>query len=240
MVCAPAASETTLAAAENLLIARLPLTDRRRLTAACEVVRVELGSTLHQAGDPLLAAHFPIDAFFSLVAVVDGHPGLEVGMVGREGMVGVQLALGASHTPVRVLVQGSGRALSITAPALDMELARSAPLRRTLAAYVDGVMRELAVSAACMRFHLIGPRLARWLLMTRDRAGSDRFAITHEFLALMLGVRRAGVTGAADTLRARGLIAYRRGAMQIVDPAGLEAVACSCYRPPAREDNDPR
>ena len=227
--------ETTLTPAENLLIARLPAADRRRLIAACSLVQVEFGATLHEAGDPLVAAHFPLDAFFSLVAAVDGHPGLEVGMVGHEGMLGVQLSLGASHTPVRVLVQGGGRALSITAQALGDELARSAPLRRTLATYVDGVMRELAVSAACMRFHLIGPRLARWLLMTRDRAGRDRFAITHEFLALMLGVRRAGVTGAADTLRARGLIAYRRGAMQIVDPAGLEAVACSCYRPSGRE-----
>jgi CRP-like cAMP-binding protein len=150
-------------------------------------------------------------------------------MVGREGMVGAQLALGVVTAPLRALVQGSGAAWRIATKAFQAELVRSAALQRSLNRYLYVLMGQLATSAACLRYHLIGPRLARWLLMTQDRAHSDTFHVTQEFLAYMLGVRRVGVTAAAGALQRSGLITYTRGELTVLDRAGLEAAACSCY-----------
>jgi len=153
-----------------------------------------------------------------------GSPGVEVGMVGREGMLGKQLALGVGTTPLRVVVQGSGEALRAGTVAFRRELARNLTLQRTIDRYIAVVLVQLTTSAVCLRFHQIGPRLARWLLMSRDRTDADTFCITHEFLAYMLVVRRAGVTAAATKLHRAGLIEYRR-----LDRSGLEAAACPCY-----------
>jgi len=150
-------------------------------------------------------------------------------MVGREGLFGGVLALGVSDSPLQALVQGSGQAWRLPATALLRELARSAALRQTLLRYVYVVMAQMASSAACLRFHLIGPRLARWLLMSEDRAHADHFQVTHEFLACMLGVRRVGVTVAAGELQRQGLIRYHRGQVTVLDRSGLEAAACPCY-----------
>jgi CRP-like cAMP-binding protein len=126
-------------------------------------------------------------------------------------------------------VQGPGAALRIGTKALCREVARSSALRRVLHTYLYVLMAQLATSSACVRYHEIGPRLARWLLMTGDRAGSETFRVTHELLAHMLGVRRVGITVAARALQSGGLIAYRRGVLSIVDRHALEAAACSCY-----------
>lgn len=150
-------------------------------------------------------------------------------MVGREGMFGVQHVLGVATSPLRAVVQGAGTAHRIASVDFRRELLRSAALRRQLGRYIHVLMGELAASAACLRFHLIAPRLARWLLMSHDRAHADQFHVTHEFLAYMLGVRRVGVTMAAGKLHRLGLIAYRRGELTVLDRAGLEAAACSCY-----------
>jgi CRP-like cAMP-binding protein len=172
--------------------------------------------------------YFPIDGFISLVAMTDGSRGVEVGMVGREGMLGVQLALGVASAPLRALVQGPGTAWRIGAAAFRHELARSQALQRGLDRYLCVLMTQLATSAACLHFHLIGPRLARWLLMRQDRAHAKSFRVTQELLADMLGVRRVGITTAAGDLRRCGLIEYRRGDVTILDRKGLEAAACSC------------
>ena len=214
---------------DNHLIELLPRTDRARLLAVCEPTQLVLSEVLCEPGRPTRHVYFPTGGFISLVTLLEGHPGLEVGMVGREGMVGAQLALGVVASPLRSLVQGSGTALRVGTKAFRAELARSTALRRIIDRYLYVLMAQLATSAACLRFHLIGPRLARWLLMTHDRAETDTFHVTQEFLAYMLGVRRVGVTAAAAALQRSSLIEYTRGALTVLDRAGLEHVACSCY-----------
>ncbi len=218
-----------MAAAENHLIELLPRQDRQRLLAICEPVDLVLSEVLCERGSPTRHVYFPIDGFISLVTQVDQSPGLEVGMVGREGMLGVQLALGVVVEPLRAVVQGAGASWRVGTGPFGRELARSAALRHSLSAYLSVLMAQLASSAACLRFHMIGPRLARWLLMSQDRAHSDRFHVTHEFLAYMLGVRRVGITMAAGDLQHSGLIEYHRGELTVLDRGGLEAAACSCY-----------
>ncbi|MEP7280931.1 MAG: Crp/Fnr family transcriptional regulator [Rubrivivax sp.] len=215
--------------AQNHLIELLPRRDRTRLLAVCEPVQLELREELCARGERMRHVYFPTDGFISLVAQVDQHPSLEVGMVGREGMVGASLMLGVTTVPLRALVQGSGAAWRIDSAVFRRELARSPPLQRVLGGYLYVLMAQMAASAACLRFHLIQPRLARWLLMSQDRAHADSFQVTQEFLAYMLGVRRVGVTAAARALQHGGLIAYRRGELTVLDRAGLEAAACSCY-----------
>jgi CRP-like cAMP-binding protein len=218
-----------MAVTENHLIALLARRDRMRLIAISESVQLELGTMLCQPGQPTRHVYFPNDSFISLVTAIEGEPGLEVGMVGREGMLGAQLVLGVSSIPLHAVVQGAGTARRIAAAPFRRELAASKALQNALNRYLYVLMAQLATSAACTRFHSVGPRLARWLLMTQDRAHAESFHLTHEFLAHMLGVRRVGITGAASDLQRRGLIGYHRGEITVVDRAGLKEAACGCY-----------
>ena len=218
-----------MAVVENHLIEMLPRKDRLSLLAICEPVQLVLSEVLYEPGKPTRHVYFPIDGFISLVAQLEGHPGLEVGMVGREGMLGAQLALGVVIAPLHAVVQGAGAAWRIGVRGFRRELAGSAALRQSMDRYIHVLMTQLAASAACVRFHLVGPRLARWLLMTQDRAHTDGFRVTHEFLAYMLGVRRVGITSAAVALQRSGLIEYHRGEVTVLDRKGLQAVACTCY-----------
>jgi len=214
---------------KNRLVELLPRRDRQRLLALCVPVELEFQQILWRQGEPARHVYFPIDAFISLVASLDGEPVLEVGMAGNEGVLGAQLTWGVTDAPLHAVVQGAGIALRMAAAAFRHEVADSKALRRILDRYLSVLMGQLGTSAACVRFHLIGPRLARWLLMTQDRAGANTFHITHEFLSYMLGVRRVGITSAAGALQASGVISYTRGQIRVLDRGGLERASCSCY-----------
>lgn len=218
-----------MATIQNHLIERLPSADRKRLLAMCEPVDLRLSEVLCEPGIPMRQVLFPTDGFLSLVIRAEGHAGLEVGMIGREGMLGAQLALGVAQAPMRAIVQGPGRVWQVGRVPFARELARCVSLRGMLHRYLYVLMVQLATASACRRFHGIAPRLARWLLMSHDRAQADRFHVTHEFLALMLGVRRVGVTVAAGGLQGDGLIRYHRGELSVLDRAGLEGRSCRCY-----------
>lgn len=213
----------------NHLVDLLPRKDRLRFMAGCESIDLTLAEVLCEPGKPTKYVYFPTEGFISLVAVVKGSPGVEVGMVGREGMLGVQLALGVAAAPLHALVQGAGKALRMGAQAFKAELSASTQLQSELNRYLYLLMSQLADSAACVRFHQISPRLARWLLMSQDRSQSNRFDVTQEFLAYMLGVRRVGITTAAGNLQRDGLISYSRGKLTVLNRKGLERAACGCY-----------
>lgn len=202
--------------------------DRQRILTVCKPVQLEFGAVLCDPGEATRHVYFPIEGFISLITRVDDSPGIEVGMVGREGMLGAQLVLGVAMTPLRAVVQGAGHAWRLKTTDFRGVLAETSALRLVLNRYIFVLMAQLAGSAACLRFHHIQPRLARWLLMSHDRARSDSFRVTQEFLAFMLGVRRVGITAAASELQRNGLIEYHRGDLTVLDRPGLEAAACSC------------
>jgi CRP-like cAMP-binding protein len=218
-----------LAPLQNRLLAALPAAERRRLLTNQTPIELVLGETLLEAGERIRYVLFPIQGFVSLITPGDGDAQLEVGLVGNEGMVGVSLFLGVNVAPLRALVQGAGSAWRLDAADFLSALKSGRQLQPLLSLYLYVQMTQLAQTAACTRFHVVEARLARWLLMTRDRAHSSEFQITQEFLARMLGVRRVGVTRAASALKRRNLIRYTRGSLEISDGAGLEAAACCCY-----------
>ena len=220
---------------ENGVLAALPRKAYLALLPGLAPVTLAFGHVLYEPGTTIPDVYFPGRSVVSLLTVVDGHEALEVGLVGHEGMVGIPLALGIDVSPVRALVQGAGSALQMSAGRFRKAFNASPPLQRGLHRYAHELMAQVTQTAACNRFHRVEARLARWLLMTRDRVRSGQFHLTHEFLAHMLGVRRVGVTEAASGLQQRKIIDYSRGNIRILDDAGLEAAACSCYkRPTAR------
>ena len=225
----PAAPSGGAVVYENLLLAAAPDSERRRLLASCESVDLAFGDVLYAQGDRMRHLYFPTGSVISLISSLDDRQRLEVGLIGIEGMLGISLALGVGEASMRAVVQSAGSTLRMEAAAFSRELLRSPGLTKVLHRYIHVLMNDLAQMATCSRFHLVEARVARWLLMTRDRAHSDELHLTQEFIAHMLGVRRAGIVRAASDLQRRKLISYVRGAMIIVDRRGLEASSCSCY-----------
>jgi CRP-like cAMP-binding protein len=214
----------------NSLLAALPDKVYQSLHMRLEPITLALGEVLYLPGEPIRHVYFPTDTLVSLLTMAEGHEALEVGMVGREGMLGIPLALGVNDSPVHAVVLGAGMALRITSTHFLKEFHQSAQLQREVYRYIYELMIQMTQTAACNRFHRVEARLARWLLMTRDRVRSNQFHLTQELLSNMLGVRRVGITKAAGDLRQRKLISYNRGEISILDGEGLEAAACQCYQ----------
>jgi CRP-like cAMP-binding protein len=216
--------------ATNSLLAALPNKEYQMLLTYLEPVTLTFGEVLYSPSEPINHVYFPTDSLVSLLTLAEGHQAIEVGMVGYEGMLGIPFALGVNDSPVRAVVQGTGMAMCMTAANFRKELQHSVHLQQEVYRYTYELMVQMTQTAACNRFHHVEARLARWLLMTRDRVRSNQFHLTQELLGNMLGVRRVGVTKAAGALRQHNLISYSRGEITILDGAGLEAAACQCYQ----------
>lgn len=214
----------------NQILASLPARDLRRLTFRLEPVELRFGQVLYEPGKTIRHVFFPLDCLVSLLTAVDRQRTLEVGMVGSEGMAGMPFILGVGTSGVRALVQGAGRALRMAASPFRVEFDRTPAMQQALYRYTYALMAQISQTAACNRFHETEQRLARWLLMTRDRVGADEFGLTQEFLAHMLGVRRAGVSEASGALSRRGLINHSRGKVRVLDARGLARASCCCYQ----------
>jgi CRP-like cAMP-binding protein len=215
--------------AGNRILASIPASGLRRLGDHLEPVALDFGDVLYEPGKLISYVYFPLDCLISLLTAVDKRRTLEVGMVGREGMAGMPYVLGMGVSGVRAIVQGRGRAVRMRSSHFHTEFQRNKPLQEALYRYTYALMAQISQTAACNRFHEAEARLARWLLMTRDRVGSDEFRLTQGFLAHMLGLRREGVTEAATALKRRKLIDYVRGNIRILDVRGLKASSCVCY-----------
>jgi CRP-like cAMP-binding protein len=216
-------------AKRNRLLAKLPEKYRKRFIDECDTVDLEFEKIVAETGKRIAHVYFPLEGFISQITPTDGSK-LELGLVGNEGMFGLPLGLGVPTSNVRGMVQGGGAALRMSAAAFRRHLESNADMRKQIGLYTFVTISQLGQTVACNRFHVVEQRLARWLLMTADRAHSPTFAITHAFLAYMLGVRRVGVTVAALALQKHGLIRYSRGKIAVLDRKGLEAASCSCYR----------
>lgn len=215
--------------ADNHILQRLTPGTRQRLLERCEPVELGLSTRLGEQGQPLRHAVFPRSGFVALVVDQKDHPALSVGMIGREGVFGGELILGLSRPPWRAVVLGPGHGWRIEAQALLEVSASHIDLRQQLQGFVLVRLHQQALASACERFHPIAARLARWLLMSQDRAQSPHFHLTQECMSRMLGVRRVSVTLAAGGMQDEGLIRYRRGDVSVLDRMRLKASACSCY-----------
>lgn len=214
----------------NRLLASLPMSDCKALSPMLDRVPLIYNEQIYEPDELIRYLYFPESGIISLLAGVNAQSTIEVGIVGNEGMAGLPVFLGVKASTTRALVQGSGSALRITAYDFLKFSAGSNRLRASMLRYTHSLLTQISQSAACNRFHQIDERLARWLMMTRDRMGKSEFQITQEFLSNMLGVRREAVNKAAGILQARGLVSYVRGNMKIKDRRGLERAACTCYK----------
>ena len=219
----------------NGLLAALPPEDLARLRPNLQPVELPFDQTLFPAGGAVEAVLFPESGMVSLLATLEDGEQVEVGVVGREGLVGLPLAFGDDRSLVGATVQQEGTALRMDAAALGDGMEGSAALRGLLKRYTLAFHAQVTLTAACNARHAIEQRLSRWLLIAHDRAGADEFPMTHEFMAMMLGVRRPGVSLAAGVLQKAGLIHYVRGRMAVTDRPGLEAASCGCYHTARRE-----
>ena len=213
----------------NRILSLLPAGDYGRLAAHFQYVELPLGEVLYQPDTPLSHVYFPVSGTVSLTAPMSDGGEVEVGVVGREGMAGLPVFLGTDSTPFKALVQVAGGAVRVAAGRFISEAGPGGELHRLLLRYAQAFFVQAAQTAACNRFHQMEARLAKWLLTTRDRARSDELDLTQEFLAMMLGVRRAGVSEAVCELERRGLVGHARRRITILDGPGLEAASCECY-----------
>ena len=214
----------------NWLLAALPLEDYQHLVPYFKVKEMALGQVIFEVDEPIEYVYFPHRSMISLVALLMDGASVEVGLIGKEGMVGVQSILDRNTLPYQAVVQVPGVATQLPVDRLKAEFERGGALQKMLLRYVQALLIQTAQSSVCNRVHSIETRLARWLLSVQDGSERNELPLTQEFIAQMLGVRRAGVTVAAIALQRSGLIQYRRGAITIVNREKLEARACECHK----------
>lgn len=223
-------SEALSPQSENHLLAALPAEDYQRLSSHLQPVELRHGQILYETGGAMDYVYFPSNSMISLVSQLSDGSSVEIGIVGYEGMIGVSAVLGVDQSPHETMVQIPDGGLRMKTSVLKEEFRRSGALHDSLLRYIQMLLLQTSQLAACNRLHTSGERLARWLLMSQDRCRCDDLPFTQEFLAMMLGIRRAGVTEAALILQAEEYINYRRGQVKILDRAGLEDYTCECYR----------
>jgi CRP-like cAMP-binding protein len=222
---------------KNNLLAALPENEFARMRPKFEKRELVYDKNVYELNEPIHDVYFPISGIVSLLGAVDISSTTEVGIVGREGMVGLPVFLGVKVSRVRAVVQGPGEALCMKAGDFQLECTQDGELNGILRRFANSMMVQISQSAVCFRFHVIEQRLARWLLMTSDRMEMDEFRVTQEFLSNMLGVRREAVNRAAKSLENQGVISNSRGSVEIVERKGLEAASCICYSV-VREEED--
>jgi CRP-like cAMP-binding protein len=218
-----------LALVKNTLIDALPRTARNRLLSICESVDLVSGRLVSGSDTPARHVYFPTGSILSLTTSSKDFPVLEVGMVGSEGMLGLQVALAVGSVPLQASVRGPGTAWRVGTASFNRELAGSRALQQSINCYLQVTLLQFTSEARCVRFHQINQRLARWLLMTHDRTHTDSFRVTQAHIAQLMGVRRVGIAKAAGAFQRRGIISYVRGVMTIVDRKALESESCGCY-----------
>ncbi|HLL14180.1 MAG TPA: Crp/Fnr family transcriptional regulator [Pyrinomonadaceae bacterium] len=223
-------SEARCPQSENHILVTLPAEDYQRLSSHLEPVELQHGRILYETGGLIDYVYFPSNAMISLVSQLSDGSSVEIGIVGYEGMVGVSGVLGVDRSAHETMVQIPDGGVRMKTSVLKEEFERSGALHDSLLRYTQMLLLQTSQLAACNRLHTSGERLARWLLMSQDRCRCDDLPFTQEFLAMMLGIRRAGVTEAALILQAEEYIYYRRGHVKILDRAGLEDYTCECYR----------
>jgi CRP-like cAMP-binding protein len=223
-------SETAPLVPENKLLAALSAKCYKRLVPDLDMVEMNLGKILYNQKEHIKYVYFPRWAAVSMVNIFENGSMVEVGVVGREGMVGVSLLSGDNISSYQAIVQIADGGWRMKALVFKQEIERNGELANVTRRYLQALFTQVAQTASCNRMHPIVKRLARWLLLMQDRVESDELQLTHEFIATMLGTRRAGVTIAAGTLQAAGIIKYHRGKVTILDQKKLEEASCECHR----------
>jgi CRP-like cAMP-binding protein len=214
---------------ENRLLAALPRGERKAVEANMERVPLAFGEVVHEPDRSLRHVYFPVGGIVSILSVLCGPASIEVGTIGKEGMVGLPVFLGVNVSYTRAVVQVRGEALRMEAKVFEAAVRESRSLQRLLHLYTYALLSQMACIIACNRFHATEKRLSRWLLRIQDQVGSGEFRLTHEFIARMVGAQRPHISTAAGGLQAAGLISYRRGEIKILDRQGLEKASCTCY-----------
>ncbi|MCA1593688.1 MAG: Crp/Fnr family transcriptional regulator [Acidobacteria bacterium] len=214
----------------NQLLAALPAEEYERLLPHLEPVSFSLGEVVYESGGHINHVYFPTNSIISLLYIMENGATAEIGVAGYEGVVGIALFMGGATMPNRAVVQSAGSALKMKAKALQDEFVRGGAFQLLLLRYTQALMTQISQTAVCNRLHSVDQQLCRWLLLSHDRLRSDTLVMTHDLIANMLGVRREGVTMAAQRLQEQKLISYVRGAITILDRQGLEAAVCECYQ----------
>ena len=224
----PAASAAE--ARNNHLLSALPAHEFERVLTHLTLVSLPLGKVLYESGDTLDYVYFPTTAIVSLLYIMENGATAEIGVVGNDGILGIALFMGGDTTPNRAIIQSAGEGLKMSAKDLKAEFTLGGSFHNLLLRYTQALITQISQTAVCNRLHSVEQQLCRWLLLSHDRLNSDRLVMTHDLISNMLGVRREGVTLAAQKLAARNLIRNVRGTMTVLDRAGLESAVCECYR----------